>query len=100
MKIRIWEISDVCIRLMRTWRARVCGAIRSSRYWAYNLSRSKIPKVRSLRIAHTIFDATTGHRDCEADVLLPAIDATIDVVTNMSGHQLSGWIVDRKMAGK
>ncbi|MBK7696959.1 MAG: hypothetical protein IPI30_22435 [Saprospiraceae bacterium] len=22
-----------------------------------------------------IFDATTGHRDCEADVLLPAIDA-------------------------
>ncbi|MBK7696933.1 MAG: hypothetical protein IPI30_22290 [Saprospiraceae bacterium] len=60
---------------MRTWRAREWWC--NQEFTVLGIQFIQIRDTEGPIITHRPydFDATTGHRDCEADVLLPAIDA-------------------------
>ncbi|MBK7881727.1 MAG: T9SS type A sorting domain-containing protein [Saprospiraceae bacterium] len=62
-------------KIMRTWRAREWWC--NQEFTVLGIQFIQIRDTEGPIITHRPydFDATTGHRDCEADVLLPAIDA-------------------------
>ncbi|MBK7695067.1 MAG: hypothetical protein IPI30_12285 [Saprospiraceae bacterium] len=71
------DLGDIgCVhKIMRTWRAREWWC--NQEFMVLGIQFIQIRDTEGPIITHRPydFDATTGHRDCEADVLLPAIDA-------------------------
>ncbi len=71
------DLGDIgCVhKIMRTWRAREWWC--NQEFTVLGIQFIQIKDTEGPIITHRPydFDATTGHRDCEADVLLPAIDA-------------------------